>query len=151
MSTLSVQIIGLDEFIAAAKHSGANIRPLLSAALQNSATRIQRNVRQRAPHRTGELQRSVLTQVSYPTSMVTVESPYGEFVEDGTRPHVIEPVNKKALYWKGALNPYKRVMHPGTKPHPFFRPGVDESVVYVHDQFMKVVERLVAELAGHTV
>lgn len=40
---------------------------------------------------------------------------YGEYLEDGTPPHVIRPKNKKALYWKGATHPVKQVNHPGTK------------------------------------
>lgn len=40
---------------------------------------------------------------------------YGEYLEDGTPPHVIRPKNKKALYWKGAAHPVKQVNHPGTK------------------------------------
>lgn len=40
---------------------------------------------------------------------------YGEILEDGSKPHVITPKNGKALYWKGAVHPVKKVNHPGTK------------------------------------
>lgn len=40
---------------------------------------------------------------------------YGEVLEEGSKPHVIEPKNKKYLYWKGAAHPVKKVNHPGTK------------------------------------
>jgi hypothetical protein len=40
---------------------------------------------------------------------------YGEILEEGSKPHVIKPKNKKALYWKGAAHPVKEVHHPGTK------------------------------------
>lgn len=40
---------------------------------------------------------------------------YGEILEEGSKPHVITPKNAKALYWKGATNPVKKVNHPGTK------------------------------------
>lgn len=40
---------------------------------------------------------------------------YGEYLEDGTPPHVIRPKDKKALYWKGATHPVKQVNHPGTE------------------------------------
>ncbi len=43
---------------------------------------------------------------------------YGAFLEEGTPPHVIRPKNKKALYWKGAAHPVKKVNHPGTKAYP---------------------------------
>ncbi|EPS50143.1 hypothetical protein CFSAN002368_14763 [Clostridium botulinum A1 str. CFSAN002368] len=40
---------------------------------------------------------------------------YGEVLEKGSKPHVITPKNGKALYWKGAAHPVKKVNHPGTK------------------------------------
>ncbi|BDR81024.1 hypothetical protein [Clostridium tetani] len=40
---------------------------------------------------------------------------YGEILEEGSKPHVIIPKNKRALYWKGAAHPVKKVNHPGTK------------------------------------
>ena len=40
---------------------------------------------------------------------------YGEILEEGSPAHVITPKNSKALYWKGADHPVKRVNHPGTQ------------------------------------
>lgn len=37
------------------------------------------------------------------------------FLEEGTRPHVIEPRSKQALYWPGASHPVRHVDHPGTR------------------------------------
>lgn len=148
MTNLSIQIIGLPELVSDMKKAGANARPLVNAALQNSSTIIQRNVRERAPHKTGDLQRAVLTQVNYPSASVSVNEEYGRYVEDGTKPHLILPSKKKALFWKGAVNPYKAIYHPGTKPKPFFKPGVEASETHIIDQFAKVMERLITIMAG---
>lgn len=43
---------------------------------------------------------------------------YGKYLEEGTPPHIIRPKNKKALYWRGAAHPVKKVNHPGTKGYP---------------------------------
>lgn len=40
--------------------------------------------------------------------------PKSPLLEHGTRPHVIEPKNKQALYWEGARHPVRKVNHPGT-------------------------------------
>lgn len=40
---------------------------------------------------------------------------YGEILEEGSKPHIIKPKNKKYLYWRGAAHPVKKVNHPGTK------------------------------------
>lgn len=43
------------------------------------------------------------------------------FVEYGTRPHIIDPRRKQALWWPGAGFPRKRVHHPGATANPFMR------------------------------
>lgn len=150
MSTLSVQVTGFDDFMKDVAQAGVDAGPLVNTALFNSALHVQNNVRERAPHQTGALQGNVLLQVDYPTAQITVESPYGIFVEEGTQPHEIRPINKKALYWSGAFNPVKAVMHPGTKAQPFFQPGVDASVAYIDETFTKIMEKLITVMAGHT-
>jgi hypothetical protein len=42
---------------------------------------------------------------------------YAGYLERGTRPHVIRPRQKKALFWKGAEHPVRLVHHPGTRPY----------------------------------
>lgn len=49
---------------------------------------------------------------------------YGEILEKGSKPHVIKPKNKKALYWRGAAHPYKQVNHPGTEGKPILEPTI---------------------------
>jgi hypothetical protein len=56
-------------------------------------------------------------------------APYGLFVHDGTKPHVIRPKNGKYLRWAGTTRGgnksktnfifAKEVHHPGTKPDQF--------------------------------
>lgn len=50
---------------------------------------------------------------------------YGQYLEEGTPPHIIEPKEKKALFWYGAKHPVKRVNHPGTEPQPVIGSTVD--------------------------
>lgn len=146
---LVVTIEGLNDFLGRMEHVPRNADVLMRAALQNSATLIQRNIRDRAPHKSGDLQRSVLTSIDYPTATVEAQSKYAKFVENGTRPHVIQASKKKALAWKGGLHPYKLVHHPGTKANPFFETGVEASADGVEQQFAKVAEKLITYMAGH--
>lgn len=48
-------------------------------------------------------------------------SDHAEILEFGSRPHVIEPRNAKALYWPGARHPVARVNHPGTPAYHLMR------------------------------
>ena len=45
--------------------------------------------------------------------------PYAKYVTEGTRPHMIYPRDKEALFWAGAQHPVRAVHHPGTRPNPF--------------------------------
>jgi hypothetical protein len=75
---------------------------------------------------TSNLKNSITYQVE--TDAVKIGSPvdYAPHVELGTKPHVIEAKNAKALAFKigGQLIFAKKVNHPGTEPHPFLRPAV---------------------------
>ncbi len=53
---------------------------------------------------------------------------YGIYLEEGTRPHIIEVKNKKALHWKdggtGDDRFSKKVHHPGTRAYKPFSRGL---------------------------
>ncbi len=49
---------------------------------------------------------------------------YARGLEFGNAPHVIRPNTKKALWWKGAKNPWAVVHHPGNRPLPFLYPAL---------------------------
>jgi hypothetical protein len=46
---------------------------------------------------------------------ITVDDDVFFYQDQGTKPHVIRPRKKRALFWPGAGHPVKRVNHPGTK------------------------------------
>lgn len=61
----------------------------------------------------------IIAEASDPYSMIWIHNgvPYVMYLNDGTPPHVIVPVNAKALHWKGPNGEdvfAKRVNHPGT-------------------------------------
>lgn len=57
------------------------------------------------------------------------QAPYTRYVIEGTAPHVIRPVNAKALRFEvgGQVVYAKQVNHPGTKPNPFNVRAYDRS------------------------
>ena len=59
---------------------------------------------------------------------VSIKSPalYARWVNDGTGPYVITPVNKKALYWEGADHPVKVVHHPGISGQHFVEDSIND-------------------------
>ena len=65
---------------------------------------------------------------------------YAIMVEKGTRSHIIKAKNKKALYWKGATHPVKKVNHPGSKAKPYLIPAFEKEVPYFVENLKEVVK-----------
>jgi phage gpG-like protein len=81
--------------------------------------------------RTGRLRKSfsMISQKKGDVFAVGLKSDveYANIQHEGgkTAPHVIMPRNKKALFWKGANHPVKKVNHPGSRiraKHFFSKP-----------------------------
>lgn len=148
-----VEIKGLDSLLADVRKAGGSADRLVRAAIQNSTSHIQSRAREKAPHRTGTLQRSIMTEVSMSNGRVYVGEKYGIYFEMGTgiygqyRRYIV-PKNAKVLAWRsgGSMVFAKRVR--GIPKQPFFKPAIDESKGYVNDQFIDVRNILVRELAG---
>lgn len=64
---------------------------------------------------------------------VKFTAPYAIYVHEGTgifgpkqRPYVVEAKFKKALYWKGAPHPFKKVTIRGMRARPFLKQAFEE-------------------------
>ncbi len=66
---------------------------------------------------TGRLRASFTRQASEDEVIVGTNVVYAAIHQFGgkTRPHVIRPRRKKALFWPGLNHPVKKVQHPGSK------------------------------------
>lgn len=84
------------------------------------ARRVAHQARANCPVDSGRLRRTI---VAYGNRVYCggPDAPYWADVEFGTRPHVIRPRRKKALYWPGAEHPVREVNHPGTPEYAFMR------------------------------
>jgi hypothetical protein len=85
----------------------------LNATGQNGGPRVQ----------TGRLRASIRHQLDRDgrglVARIGSNVEYARYVEEGTEPHRIVPVNKKALHWKGAPHPVLAVNHPGSRARPY--------------------------------
>lgn len=90
----------------------------LNATGQNGGPRV----------RTGRLRASIRHQLLVDgrglVAVIGSNVEYARYVEEGTEPHRIVPVRKKALHWKGAKHPVLAVNHPGSRPYPYLRPAL---------------------------
>ena len=72
---------------------------------------------------------------------------YAAYVELGTHPHQILPVEKKALWWKGAPHPIRMVNHPGTKANPFMEKILQKSEPGITDLFEQALDKVTQAIA----
>ena len=117
---------------------------LVRQTVKNSAFNIQKNAKSNLTKNksvaTGHLSRGISTDIKgLEATIHTSNIKYARGVEEGTRPHTIRAKNKKALYWKGAKHPVKKVNHPGSKAKPFLIPAFDKE----KDQFLEKLKEVV--------
>ncbi|WIC88818.1 minor capsid protein [Streptomyces phage OnionKnight] len=103
-------------------------------AVDRTRIDVQNEARRRAPVDTGRLRSSIVSraETSGRTAgyVIGTNVNYAAAVEYGTSPHVIKPVNKRALYWPGAAHPVASVNHPGTRAQPFMRPAIEMTEIF---------------------
>lgn len=153
MSAQNIEIVGLNDLLSDFKKAGGDAKPLVMGALRNSTSHGQRNIRTRAPHAFGTLQRSVLTDIHYPVGEIEVQAKHGPDVEYGTKPHtppttaIQRWAKKKGIPGSAVWPIIKTIEKRGTKAQPFFKPGWEASQGYIKEQFDKVADRLLRIMA----
>lgn len=85
-----------------------------------------REIMLNTPVDTGRLRNSIVVEEADDGFIIGTNVTYAEYVELGTVPHIIRPVNAKALKFKiGGVTIFaKEVHHPGTEGHHMFLKGV---------------------------
>ena len=120
-------------------------RRAIALAIKYTATEVWGNVRKEAPVDHGRLAGSFqLDQVDDLTYRIWSGVEYALAVHEGTNPHVIEPKNKKALYWNGAKHPVRRVMHPGTQANPY----ADRAIEQASSRMNEFISRALREVGA---
>lgn len=84
---------------------------------------------------------------SFSGDEVHIKSPaeYAIYQDQGTSPHSIFPVNKKALYWKGADHPIPAsvgVYHPGIKAKHFVEKSFNEVSPQLEGFFIRALHEV---------
>lgn len=115
------------KFIAIKKAGMVALTTTFASELENEA-----KVNASWKDRTGHARQSINGKASNRGSIYRISLShgveYGEILEEGSKPHIIRPTNKKALYWRGASHPVKQVNHPGTKGNPIIGPTMESNI-----------------------
>jgi HK97 gp10 family phage protein len=141
MFQVDIQRRGLDVRVVAAQLP-AKIRDLL---VNKVGAYAYAEMQRHAPSRTGKLRRSIRKRVHGAEVRIGPTEPYAIYVEEGTQPHEIVPVNARALRFDvgGQVVFAMHVNHPGTRPQPFVRETAEETrkrVTYFFRQLIAEME-----------
>lgn len=155
MIDLSIQIPELQRLIRRFEQAPALVAEEVARATEEAAEEVQTEVLGRTPRgETGRLGNTLRVEVqtsgSEFTATITTGVPYARFVEEGTRPHVIEPRRKKALAFRGRGGRIvrRRVMHPGTRGVFFMRRGWEASQPHIRRRYANALQRVARRLRG---
>ena len=130
----------LNKFSVILRELPDEIKDDIRKVVKNSAFNIERNAKSSASVKTGHLRRSISTKMGDMEATIhTSNLKYAPMVEFGTRSHIIRAKNKKALYWKGATHPVKKVNHPGSKAKPYLIPAFEKE----KDQFLEKLKEVI--------
>lgn len=106
----------------------AKIEPDISRYVGRLAQDVYNDMVVLCPKRTGRLVADLAWEVDGTSARIGAKTvDYAYFVEQGTRPHVITPNSKDALFWPGAEHPVNRVDHPGYGGSHFMRKSLYKS------------------------
>ena len=101
--------------------------------------------------RSGNLERrGVVYQVQDNVAIIALNPrvPYGLYVHEGTKPHIILPSRKRVLRWSDG-NKFifsKSVLHPGTTTDPFLYNAAIKELPLIQSRFDNALEKIVRNL-----
>ena len=127
---IKINVDEIDKFAVELTELSEKSRDNVQKAVKKSAFNIEsqakKNLASNKSVVTGHLRRSIATKMGdLEATIHTSNVKYAVIVEKGSKPHIIRPKNKKALYWEGAKRPVKLVNHPGSRAKPFLIPAFE--------------------------
>ena len=130
----------LDKFAVEITKLDDKTKDNVQKVLNNTGFKIEAKAKGNVPVNTGHLRRGITTKIgNMEVTVHTSNIKYAPMVEYGTKPHIIKPKNKKALYWKGAKHPVRSVRHPGSKAKPYLIPAFEKE----KDTFVKNLKEVI--------
>lgn len=104
-----------------------SVEEIMGIVLRVLALEVTVEAKKIVPVKTGKLRRSIHGRVYGNLARIGSSVDYAHYIEAGTSPHVIVPVNAQALHFfiDGKEVFAKRVQHPGFAPIPYLRPALE--------------------------
>lgn len=144
---IKIEVKGLDKLQKTLGESFDKLRKEINGAIEKSVLLIEReariNVDKMTRTHSGFLKNRWQKEFSQFRGMLYPLMNYAKYVHEGTAPHTIFPRFRKALYWRGALHPVKKVQHPGTTPRPFLANAIKNNIASIKKIFYEAIKRII--------
>lgn len=148
MPEVEIQIKNLGALKRAFRDYPKISEPVFEQAIHGSAAALAKHTtRATVPFKTGRLLQSFIPSFGRLQARWSPTVRYAIFVHEGTRPHDIYPVIKRALFWKGAAHPVKVVHHPGTRAQPFMKDIAQRSTEDINRLFVQALDKIMGQIA----
>lgn len=124
----------------------------MGALIQRVAVQIENDAKKFAPVNKqsggGNLRQSIRSRpTSKVSAVVEATAKYASYVEGGTRPHIIQARNKKALANKKTGQFFgKTVRHTGTKAQPFLGKAVEKNQGWFNKQMLETANLIINKM-----
>lgn len=97
----------------------AGIKGAVRDFISDLGDRVLHAAQANCPVETGALKASLRKDMEGTTAIISANTPYAIFVEEGAGPHTI--VGNEYLFWPGASHPVHEVHHPGNEATHFLK------------------------------
>lgn len=121
---MSVEISGIDSLIDTLEDLSDDSN--IEDGLKKACALVERTAKQKAPKGTGELRRSITSKIQGKEGIVFTPLEYAPYVEFGTGLFA-EGGGRMDVPWNYQDDEGNWHTTSGMKPHPFFRPALDEN------------------------
>ncbi len=138
---IQIKIENLEQLRAAFQRSPLIAAQEYSRALERSAFRIEADAKHNAPVNKqsggGTLRQSISSRMEgKSTAIVEAKASYAAYVDQGTRPHIIQIRNARVLANRRTGQFFGKIVHhPGTRPTYFFTNAVKDNEPFINNEF----------------
>ena len=109
-------------------------------------------IEETVPVVTGELRKSIHVTRHGQTYIIGTNKIYARAMHEGRKALIISPKNKKALRWKGAAHPCRKVFQPKREGKPFFRNAINKFLSNKESELENIapdINRDIRDLLAH--
>ena len=145
---ITIKLKNADQIMAKLRKMPVEMTRQLDTAVKKTLSLVQNTTFKEAPVNKqgggGNLRQSINSSITgVAKGKLEVGSEYGIYVHEGTRAHIIEAKNKKALA-NVRTNQFfgKRVNHPAVQANPFLKRAVENSNDTIQEYFREAVEKV---------